>query len=236
MAERLTAVFSMKGGVGVSSTAAMLAVAHANRAEPTLLVDLGGDQPAVLGIPEPEGPGLVDWCATPSRSIEALARIQVDATPDCMLLPRGSGALPADAAPLIEALAQLDQQVIIDCGNLAATSTFATDIVELCVDRLLVVRSCYLTLRASREPPLSPTGVILLRERGRALGLTDIESVIAAPVVAEVAVDLAVARAIDAGLVAARLPRTLVRMLAKVPSGGTAVASTTRSVVRGRRP
>jgi hypothetical protein len=54
---------------------------------------------------------------------------------------------------------------------------------------------------------------VLLAEPGRALDATDVESVIGAPVVAQVSVDPAVARAVDAGLLASRLPRGLERAL-----------------------
>lgn len=230
MTGRLTALFSMKGGLGVSSTAALIAIAHSNRAVPTLLADLDGDQPAILGVPEPDGPGLVDWCATPSRSVEALDRIQTSIGPDCALLPRGVGPLPADAGPLLDALSQPDQHVVVDCGNLAGAPQFARDVAAGCDQRLLVVRSCYLALRSSRDPAAAATGVILLREHGRALGLTDIESVIDAPVIAEVAIDIAIARSIDAGLTTTRLPRSLLRLLARVAAPeGSRPQSTKRS-------
>ena len=61
----VVAVWSVKGGVGVSSVAAMLAIAQAERAEPTVLVDLCGDVPAVLGIEDADvenaAPGVAEW-------------------------------------------------------------------------------------------------------------------------------------------------------------------------------
>ena len=81
----LTAVWSMKGGVGVSTVAAMLAIAQSERAHASVLVDLVGDVPALLGLPEAESLGVTDWCATPDASSDALARIEqqarVDLTP-----------------------------------------------------------------------------------------------------------------------------------------------------------
>jgi hypothetical protein len=55
--------------------------------------------------------------------------------------------------------------------------------------------------------------VVLINEPGRALGRKDIESVLGIPVVADVLIDPNVARAVDAGLLAGRLPRTLARSL-----------------------
>jgi hypothetical protein len=57
--------------------------------------------------------------------------------------------------------------------------------------------------------------VVLLTEPGRSLSRHDVEDCIGAPVVAEVAVDPAVARAVDAGLLASRLPRGLERELGR---------------------
>jgi hypothetical protein len=55
--------------------------------------------------------------------------------------------------------------------------------------------------------------VVLVTEPGRALVRGDVENVVGAPVRAEVAVDPAIARAVDAGMLAARMPRLLERAL-----------------------
>jgi hypothetical protein len=60
-----------------------------------------------------------------------------------------------------------------------------------------------------------PSEIVLLTEPGRALGRGDVERAVGAPVVAEVAVDPQVARAVDAGLLTSRLPRGLARELAR---------------------
>ena len=212
-----TTFWSVKGGVGVSTVAALFALAHAGRANPTLLVDLDGDQPALLGLPEPEGPGILDWAATPGRPSDALSRISIAATPDLRVLPRGDREPSGDAVDAIEALAQQHAEVFIDAGNVGARtdrSPFAHDLIRRSPHRLLVLRCCYLTLRAARDLAVDPTGVVLIRERGRALGPGDVESVTGAPVVAEIALDIGLARSIDAGLLASRPPRSLLRTLA----------------------
>lgn len=210
----LTAVWSTKGGVGVTAIAAMLALGQAERAEQTLVVDLCGDMVAALGVTESSGPGLADWCATPRRAAETLARIEVAVRPNLTLVRRGTGPL-VEAAGLIELLTGSKRQIVVDCGNVREPG-FARDVAAAADHRLVVVRACYLTLRAAMAPPVEPTGVVFVRERGRALGLADIEAVIAAPVVAEVAHDVAVARAIDAGLITTRLPRALIRTMGRV--------------------
>ena len=78
---------------------------------------------------------------------------------------------------------------------------------------LLVVRPCFLALRRAVRAPIRPTGVVLVAEEGRALTTSDVEDVLGAPVQAAVSVTAQVARAVDAGLLASRLPRTLEREL-----------------------
>jgi hypothetical protein len=55
--------------------------------------------------------------------------------------------------------------------------------------------------------------VVLVAEEGRALTPSDVEDVLGAPVRAAVSVTAQVARVVDAGLLASRLPRTLEREL-----------------------
>src|SRR3954447_24799627 len=57
----LVACWSVKGGSGTTVVSAALALAVAATGHDALLVDMGGDVPAALGVPEPAGPGLADW-------------------------------------------------------------------------------------------------------------------------------------------------------------------------------
>lgn len=211
----VTAVWSTKGGVGVSTVAAMLAIAQSERASDSLLVDLGGDQPALLGVSEPDGPGVAEWVARPDTASGALGRIEIEVQPRLKLLPRGNGSLGNDGLSLTRALNGSERNVVIDVGLVSETG-FAHEVVAASPHRLLVVRSCYLALRRAAQAPVAPTGVVLIRERGRALGRADVEAVVDAPVVAQVAFDVAIARAIDAGLIGKRLPRALLRSMARV--------------------
>ena len=78
---------------------------------------------------------------------------------------------------------------------------------------LLVLRPCYLALRRALAAPLRPSGVVLVNEPGRALGRADVEALLEVPVRAEIDLDPAIARAVDAGLLAGRLPKVLERAL-----------------------
>jgi hypothetical protein len=79
---------------------------------------------------------------------------------------------------------------------------------------LLVVRPWFLALRRAIAAPVRPSAVVLVVEEHRTLGPQDVEDVLGVPVLC-VAWDPAVARAVDAGLLASRLPKVLERALRK---------------------
>ena len=78
---------------------------------------------------------------------------------------------------------------------------------------LLVLRPCYLALRRALAAPVRPSGVVLVTEPRRVLGRRDVEDVLGVPVRAEISLDDGIARAVDAGLLARRVPRPLERAL-----------------------
>jgi MinD-like ATPase involved in chromosome partitioning or flagellar assembly len=214
----LIACWSAKGGSGTTVVAATLALlaAHAHD-DGALAADLAGDLPAVLGVPDANGPGLWDWlAAAPDVGADALARLEVDAAPGLRLLPCGGGP-PADASAngrgpeLARHLGARQGVVVVDAGVAHGGPTL--DVVAAATESFLVLRPCYLALRRAVAAPLRPSGVILVVEAGRALSRRDVESVLGVSVRAEVDVDPAVARAVDAGLLARRLPRQLERGL-----------------------
>lgn len=226
----LIACWSPKGGCGTTVVSAALALVVAASEGPTLLADLAGDVPAVLGVPEPAGPGLLHWLRAGSDvDVDALARLEVEAAPGLRLLHAGADTPaaaviggevgwagddtvdPARASALAAALAADHRPVVADCGRgdrgaglaLAAGAGLS----------LLVLRPCYLALRRALAAPIRPSGVVLVTEEGRSLTRRDVEQVLGVPVRAEVARDPAVARAVDAGLLATRVPRGLERSL-----------------------
>lgn len=202
----LTCCWSTKGGSGTTVVAAALALSS-----PSLAVDLAGDLPAVLGLPEPAGPGVLDWLSAPDDvGPDALARIELAATPQLGLLPTGHGQpRPVRWAPLARALSESERHVVVDAGRWPV----APELLGAADRSLLVVRPCYLALRRAAAVPVRPTGVVLVVEEGRALGRRDVEQVLGVPVVAEVPVVPAVARAVDAGLLAGRVPMALAASL-----------------------
>ena len=215
----LVSLWSAKGGAGVSVTAALLAL-RAGRRDPqgVLLVDIGGDQPLVLGAPPGPAAGLTDWLADQRRSLAGLAASAIEVAPGLDLLLRGRRRW-ASADSVDDAVGVLSEHpatVIVDAGNLTGDDPAAAvglRFAAASTRSILVTRPCYLALARARDAPLMPSAIVLLREPDRALTAVDVEAAIGAPVVASIDVDPSVARAVDAGLLAGRSPRGLDRAL-----------------------
>jgi hypothetical protein len=209
----LVACWSPKGGSGTTVVAAVMALSCARSSAGALLVDLMGDVPAVLGVPDPDGPGITDWLGAASEvGAEALGRIETEVSPRLGLLPRGTAtrsASPLRAEKLAAMLAGDDRTVVADCG--AADRTPGRELAAGAAVSLAVLRPCYLALRRALAAAVRPTGVVLVSEPGRTLQRRDVEDVLGVPVWAEVPHDPTLARAVDAGLLAARLPRGVER-------------------------
>lgn len=210
----LVACWSVKGGSGTTVVAAALGHVLARSApEGALIADLGGDLPAALGLPEPNGPGLSDWLAAGDDvPADALERLTVETGRGPALLPRGRGPLTVHGAErMVASLAALGQMIVVDCGS--PGDEVGSAVAAAAGLSLLVLRPCYLALRRALATPIRPSGVILVSEPGRSLGRKDVEEVLGVPVRAEVAWDPVVARCVDAGLLGRRVPRTLERSL-----------------------
>ena len=89
--------------------------------------------------------------------------------------------------------------VVIDAGHRPAPEPGTTT---------LVTRSCYLALRHAVALAVAPDRVVLIQEPERALRHDDIAAVLGRPVVT-VPASPAVARTVDAGLLAGRIPNCL---------------------------
>jgi len=218
----LITCWSAKGGSGTTTVACALATLLAARhPDGCLLVDGCGDAPGALGLPEPDAPGVAGWLAGDGGVRGASvgpAGPEVPMAAGVSLVPRGVGALgpPAQVEALAGALAAEARPVVVDAGVLAGDHAELGPLAAGAARSLLITRACYLSLRRAVRAPLRPSGVVLLAEPGRALTRADVAEVVGVPVVAEVAVDPAVARAVDAGLLPVRLPRGLARALARV--------------------
>ncbi|MGE5209681.1 MAG: hypothetical protein ACM3MM_00360 [Acidobacteriota bacterium] len=215
----VTLCWAAKGGSGTTVVATALALSSPR---PSLLVDLDGEIPAVLGLPEPDRPGVAEWLLS-DTSADHLAELLVDIAPRTWLLPWQS----ATSDRLHHSVAHLDVRwallgdwlhdwssqwgcdVTVDVGTRVPSEPLATR-----ADRsLLVTRPCYLSLRRAVRSTVRPTGVILVDEPGRGLAQRDVEHALGVPIEAVVSLDPTVSRAVDAGLLASRLPRVMTRAL-----------------------
>ena len=211
----LVVMWSPKGGSGTSvvTAAAGLLVA---RTTPCRVVDCTGDQPAVLGLAGEPEPGVRDWLrAGPQAPTDALDRLAIDAGRGVTLLPAGTpgldGVLPEAGAALAVALQADPRPTFCDAGRLDHPALAA--LAEVADAALVVVRGCYLALRRAvhHDAIDLAAGVILIDEHGRSLGARDVEDVLGRPVVAVIEARTATARAVDAGVLATRLPDALAR-------------------------
>jgi hypothetical protein len=226
----VTLCWAAKGGSGTTVVAATLALSSRH---PSLLVDLDGEIPAVLGLPEPDRPGVGDWLATTTPA-DQLADLLMDIAPRTWLLPwRSNGwsdriahrgmhdaaRVDIDAERwrqlgswLVEWTGRWGCEVTVDAGTGQPPAALVAH-----ADRsLLVTRPCYLSLRRAVRGPTRPTGVVLVTEPGRALSARDVEHALGVAVEATVSIDPSVARAVDAGLLQTRLPRVIAKELRSV--------------------
>ena len=218
----LVTCWSAKGGTGTTVVAVALATVLAHRpGDGVVLADLAGDVPGVLGVPEPDGPGLAQWLAAgPAVPADALARLEVPVRSGLRLLPRGRGPLldPDRAEVLASLLAADGRPVVVDAGRLPEEVLDEDHAVRRAVAAaagrsLLVSRSGWVDVNRAGRLPLRPSGIVLVAERNRALDAHDLEGSLGVPVVAEVPYHETVYRAVDAGQLAARLPSRLERAL-----------------------
>lgn len=222
----LITCWSVKGGSGTTVVAAALALVAARAtplplstrpvpspSSPTLLVDLAGDVPGVLGLAEPPGPGVVDWLGADADPA-SLEHLVTEARPRLWVAPRGDGLLPDHPrwAALARYLADRPGTAVVDAGSHGPPPQPLHD----AATSVLVIRPCYLALRRAARLGIRPDEVVLVDEPGRALRRPDVESVIGVKVKVHLELDPAIARAVDAGLLAGRLPSPLLHGLRRV--------------------
>ncbi|MGI8663062.1 MAG: hypothetical protein ACR2LQ_07600 [Acidimicrobiales bacterium] len=220
----LICCWSCKGGAGTTVVASALALSLARVNPPgALIVDLAGDVPAVLGLSErPDDPGVAGWLgAAESAGADELARLEVPVGRGLRLLSRGDGALLASRGELLGAVLAADPRpIVVDAGVLALAGRapglggeVAITLAGAASRSLLVVRPCFLAVRRALRAPVRASGIVVVVEEGRALAAVDVEETLGIPVLAQVKVTPQVARAVDAGILATRLPRSLERDL-----------------------
>ena len=208
----LTVCWSAKGGSGTTVVAAALALGSAID---SLLIDLDGELPAALGVPEPSGQGLSDWFASdapervgprPRRRRSADARRLVARGPSA--IPRESPRWPAlRVVPRHHAARRRRRRRLRRAARrrCSTSGSAACSSPGRATSRCRAPAGC----RGPTASCSSPSRAQPDRRRCR--------RAVGAPVVARIAVDPAIARAVDAGLLAARLPRCDGQVAAAAP-------------------
>ena len=212
-----TILSSPKGGTGTSVVAASLAIVSSSSG-PTLLVDLSGDQAAILGLPQPPI-GLSDWAnGMTYREFDEIISLCHD---NLYLAPTGTfdfETLNANAwDKFLRALSLKHSEghnIIVDLGR-ADIPLALRKIVDTCY---LVTRPCYLALRRAVDLETAFSGVIVVNEPDRVLTSRDVESVLKLKCVAEIPYTSEISRRVDSGLLKSRLPMALQSVLSQLIS------------------
>ena len=212
-----TILSSPKGGTGTSVVAASLAIVSSS-SSPTLLVDLSGDQAAILGLPQPPI-GLSDWAnGMTYREFDEIISLCHD---NLYLAPTGTFDFETLNAntwdKLLRALSLKHSEgcnIIVDLGR-ADIPLALRKIVDTCY---LVTRPCYLALRRAVDLETAFSGVIVVNEPDRVLTSRDVESVLKLKCVAEIPYTSEISRRVDSGLLKSRLPMALQSVLSQLIS------------------
>lgn len=200
---------SPKNGNGVTVTTASYSLLSALRGTRTVLLDLCGDQPAALGMPEPTGPGLHDWLSENSTGdATQLLSMGREATHGLLVIHRGAQFITGEPrwSALAQAVASLSYTVVIDAG----VGHLPHELTQIATKVITVVKPCYLSLRRATQLP-TPSSVFVVKEDGRALTVKDVGHVLNAPIDAEIPYEPAIGRAVDAGLLPSRVEQLLGR-------------------------
>ena len=214
--------WSPKGGSGTSTVAAATAIRLASGGREVVLVDLTGDQVALLGLypdDKPDTPGISDWVMS-NKSRDSLDGMIEKVAPGLSLVRLGTRS-PADLGdtPIgstrrrrlttaLKALAHPDRAVVVDAGLDPHAHRGHIPAVPVCV-----IRTCYLALSSAQSVPGPYERIVVIQEPGRGLRTRDIAAALGADEVEIVAWDPRVGRSVDAGTIVQMLPPQLKRGL-----------------------
>ena len=210
-------IYSHKGGQGVTTIAAALATLTANAGHRTLIIDTGTDQVAVHGITTDKWAALGDYLTTTAVTLDDITTNIGDRLD---LIETGDTPITFDTLTyglFTGGLGHYDT-VIIDTTPAAQPWTRPADA------RILVTRPCHLSLRHATGQR-RPDHVVVITEPGRSLDTGDIEAVTGTAISAIIGHDPHIARAVNAGTLTSRLPRSLARALAPLAAAITAGAT-----------
>lgn len=207
--------WSLKGGQGVSVTAAIIALRHQFHHDSVLIIDFGGDIAPIFGQRVETDVGLVDWFISQSGP-EALDQLVTPLLPQMSLLGSGMGVPTVAATPFEERWATLetwlnqdDRVTIIDLGTLPVQpmrlGTVWAQLVEWLLQQYhatLVTRPEYLSLRRYFEHDTNVDSLAILQSSTDLLRADDVADLCDRPIHFHVAVDETITHAVESGTLA----------------------------------
>ena len=172
-------IFGTKGGVGVTTVTTALAFRLGFLGQRVVVEARHGEEDSLAAA--------MGFGITPVLGTEAAVGVYFGQGD-----PSETGALP----------------VITDCGsNPADVATVSDEDINI-----LVTRACYLGLRRTIKVKVANlarySGIVLIEEPGRALGVREVSDVLGRPVIARIPYRDTIARAVDAGVLHA-LPQPI---------------------------
>jgi hypothetical protein len=162
--------WSVKGGVGttvVSCAVALLLAADVSLDDAVLLIDLGGDVSAALGMP-----------AEPPLPLAGSLLGPVVAVSTTLGIARADWATAGlDPTATVDSWARSASVVIVDAGRIDPDDARAAALLGRADPSLLVIRPCFMGLRRAAASPLRPSGIVLIDERERSITPDDVGAV-----------------------------------------------------------
>jgi len=184
---------SVKGGAGTSVTAAALAIILADTYNPTTIVAASLADLAEMGsiFGTPIGAGAV----------------AIHPRPGVRVILGSSPCVPVTGHVIVDAGTE-HRSILDPAPTWADVKRTAFDTWATCEHRIIVARAEYLTLSriVTTNAADTATGVYAVTAPGGALGVSEVEAVTGLPVVSRIDIDGTIARAVDAGVFAERLP------------------------------
>ena len=215
----LTVCWSAKGGAGTTLVCAAWAL-DARKA--SVLVDVTDDIRLMLDVPAPAGQCLGDWFASDAPP-NAVLDLALDLDPTTRLIPRGPAEIGRRSPRWTELgrwMAASNIEFVADVGlgppPHGLVPPGSADGEPPRARSVLVTRACYVALSRATSLGERPDGIVLVDEPGHVLTAADISRSLRAPVIAKVAWDPGIARAIDSGLLLGRLPKSILRLSQRV--------------------
>ena len=181
--------------------------------------------------------GLADWAkhrrgdGARAKNLEVLDRYVVEAAPGLDLLPRGWPQFPASEGDTHATVDDLlvwmaGRGVVVDAGDLAGhvrqrshSERLVWEIARASDHNFAVTRPCALAARRGRHVNPRPSGLVVVGEDGHEIESGDLAAMWQIPVKATIPASKAVARSVDAGMIAVTADSDALQVLGGLVAG-----------------